>query len=195
MAMIQDTNKVHFTGMTRIELEGNKIIASQNGESKVTISANSHSLVGLADKISETNAKKNIVSDQDMLDRATIEVFRGTCTPCRTIGSRHWCNRGNWQMIEFIEFYLSANRLGYTLRQMREVLIDTFALCPDHPNARLDWEYQDDNSSMTVSYLESKIQKAGEFAKANGFTLPALKNTSHEENITASKLKSLNWAV
>ena len=192
MAMIQDTNKVHFTGMTRIELEGNKIIASQNGESKVTISANSHSLVGLADKISESNAKKNIVTDQDMLDLATVEKYRGYSTRTKRKDCKYWYGANRISMIDFIEFYLSANRLRYSLEQMREILISM----PSRLDPDLEYENSDFAYIMSVSYIEAKIQKAADFAKSNGFELPSLKNTSRKEEVIAeNKLKSLNWAV
>ena len=77
MAMIQNTNEVHFTGMTRVELEGNKIIATQNGESQVTIAANTRSLAELAGKINESAAKKETVTDQEMLDRDVVERYSG----------------------------------------------------------------------------------------------------------------------
>lgn len=190
MAMIQDTNKVHFTGMARIELEGNKIIASQNGESKVTISANSHSLVGLADKISETNAKKSVVTDQDMLDRAVVEKYRGYSLATMNKDCRYWNSRPRLTTVDFIEFYLSANRLGYSLEQMREVLVTI----PKNPNPELRYS-NDGELRMNISYLEAKRKKAAAFAKNNGFILPPLKNVSCIEDLADTKLKSLNWAV
>jgi hypothetical protein len=127
-----------------------------------------------------------------MLDLATVEKYRGYSTRTKRRDCKYWHGAYRISMIDFIEFYLSANRLGYSLEQMREILISM----PRRPDPDLEYENSDFAYIMSVSYIEAKIQKAADFAKSNGFELPSLKNTSRkEEIITENKLKSLNWAV
>lgn len=190
MAMIQNTNEVHFTGMTRVELEGNKIIATQNGESQVTIAANTRSLAELAGKINESTAKKETVTDQEMLDMAIIESYRGYCTPRKYIKNKYWCAGHRMDILDFIKFYLSANRLGYSLWEMRQVLVSL----PSNPEDGIEYK-TGDCSVMSITYLESKIRKAAEFARTKGFELPKIKNDPAAKMTTVEdQLQALNWA-
>jgi len=193
MAMIQNQNEVHFTGMTRVQLEGNKIIASQNGEAQVTIAANTRSLTELADKIGETTAKKNILTDQQMLDLAVMEKYNGRCghyTYDHKDTSWFPYRGDKMSMIEFIEFYLSANRLGYNPHQMREILC-----IPSNPQSGK--VYSRSENIMNVTYLEARIRQAEKYAKQKGFELPPLKNPitkSRSPIFESKKLEALNWA-
>lgn len=195
MAMIQNTNEVHFTGMTRVELEGNKIIATQNGESQVTIAANTRSLAELAGKINESTAKKETVTDQEMLDRDVVERYSGYSGQyrIRSHNSTYFPYGGRkMTMPQFIEFYLSANRLGYSLYDMRECLC-----IPENAEQRYpEREYSTYTGIMSVGYLEARIKQASRFAKSRGFVLPPLRNVKKTDwhKISEDSLGALNWA-
>lgn len=163
MALVQETNTVRFIGMTSVDLNGNRIIGRQSNGAEVTMPANNQSLVSLSEKLNVrvANMVKIDPTDQEIVDK--YKDIRDTEYAV--------------ELPQFLEFYLSANRIGMSPLEMYSHL-----------------GYAASNPSKKA-YILDKIQRIKTLAKNYGFELPAIKNNGNNQknDDLPSFLSGLNW--